>query len=269
VHKKRVVIAPRGMLKHSALKHRSIQKSFWLKIIKLLGLHRRVIFHATSSTEKHEISNIFGNESQIVTIPNVPRPPVTSVSSLNKSIGHLRLAFVGRWHPIKNLAFVLDILKHQTFDCEFDIIGPKEDASYSHICETSIAQLPSNIKVRVHGAVSSDDAVDIVSRSHAMILPTEGENFGHAIFEALGCGTPVIISDQTQWRNLSNQQAGWDLPLARRDLFVDAIQTVASMDKNQLAGYRQGAHRLATEFLAGHDFSKRYLELFFSPIPSH
>jgi hypothetical protein len=34
------------------------------------------------------------------------------------------------------------------------------------------------------------------------LFPTLGENYGHVISEALASGCPVVISDQTPWRNL-------------------------------------------------------------------
>ena len=35
-----------------------------------------------------------------------------------------------------------------------------------------------------------------------LILPTKGENFGHVIAESLSASLPVIISQNTPWRNL-------------------------------------------------------------------
>lgn len=109
--------------------------------------------------------------------------------------------------------------------------------------------------------------MQVVSQCHAMILPTEGENFGHAIFEAFGAGVPVIISDQTQWRNLSAQKAGWDLPLDQPEQFSLALQTAANLNQEEWEAYRWGAHQLATRFFEEHDFRNRYLQLFFGDQP--
>ena len=55
-------------------------------------------------------------------------------------------------------------------------------------------------------------------------FPTLGENYGHVIYEALDSGCPVLISDQTPWRGLSEVGAGWDLPLDKPDLFRQACK---------------------------------------------
>lgn len=263
----RIVLAPRGMLKPSALQHRSFRKKLWLRTMRMLGLDRRIIFHATSPAEQAEIKTIFGKQAKTVVLPNVPRTPVAELPFVEKKSNHLRLAFVGRWHPIKNLLLVLQVLKKQIFDCQFEIIGPQEDGEYSAKCQAAIHELPANIQVKIHGALPTESAMQVVNQCHAMILPTEGENFGHAIFEAFGAGVPVIISDQTQWRNLTEQMAGWDLPLQQPEQFAKALQIAAGWNQDQWQAYRSGAHQLATHFFAEHDFCNRYLKLFFSDDP--
>jgi glycosyltransferase involved in cell wall biosynthesis len=263
----RIVLAPRGMLKPSALQHRSLRKQLWLGTMRKLGLDRRIIFHATSQAEQTEIEMIFGKQAKTVVLPNVPRTPVAELPFVEKKSNHLRLAFVGRCHPIKNLLLVLEMLKNQNFDCQFEIIGPQEDGEYVGKCEAVLRELPNNIEVKIHGALPTETAMQVVSQCHAMILPTEGENFGHAIFEALGAGVPVIISDQTQWRNLTAQMAGWDLPLNQSEQFAQALQIAAGWNQDQWQAYRTGAHQLATRFFAEHNFCNRYMKLFFSDDP--
>ena len=63
------------------------------------------------------------------------------------------------------------------------------------------------IGVRFGGMVQNIFTVAKVAAMGALILgafllPTGGENFGHAIFEALSCGVPALISDRTPWRDL-------------------------------------------------------------------
>ncbi len=77
------------------------------------------------------------------------------------------------------------------------------------------------------------------------LLPTAGENFGHAIFEALSSGVPALISDQTPWRGLAEAKAGFDLALAEPDRWVDAIDAFAAQPPDRQAEYRRGAAEVA------------------------
>ena len=55
------------------------------------------------------------------------------------------------------------------------------------------------------------------------------DSFGHVILEALSAGLPVIISDQTPWRDLASKQTGWDLPLEQGDQFIAVLQECIDM----------------------------------------
>jgi glycosyltransferase involved in cell wall biosynthesis len=78
-----------------------------------------------------------------------------------------------------------------------------------------------------------------------MLLPSLSENFGHAIFEALAAGTPVIIGDQTPWRGLAAQQAGWDVSVNDLAGFSIALQSAADMDSATRLIWRKGARACA------------------------
>lgn len=60
-----------------------------------------------------------------------------------------------------------------------------------------------------------------------------GENYGHVIVEALVAGCPVLISDQTPWRNLEEKDVGWDLPLGHPEKFQDVLQKCINMNEQE------------------------------------
>ena len=77
---------------------------------------------------------------------------------------------------------------------------------------------------------------------HFLFMPSQGENYGHAIVESFMAGCPVIISDRTPWKNLQNCQlsiinyqlpVGWDIPLVEPERFAEVIQYCARMDQDE------------------------------------
>jgi hypothetical protein len=50
-----------------------------------------------------------------------------------------------------------------------------------------------------------------------------------------------LISDQTPWKNLSENCAGWDLPLERPDQFAKVIDDVLLWEGNMYQKWSQGA----------------------------
>ena len=108
-----------------------------------------------------------------------------------------------------------------------------------------IDELPENIVVGYEGEISNSEVPGALARADLLFLPTKGENFGHAIFEALSCGVPALLSDRTPWRALERQGAGWDLPLAEPRRFAQVIDTYARFDEADRARHRTSARLLA------------------------
>jgi glycosyltransferase involved in cell wall biosynthesis len=103
---------------------------------------------------------------------------------------------------------------------------------------------------------------EMLTAHHLFCLPTQGENFGHAIFEALAAGRPVLISDQTPWRSLAKRKAGWDIPLSDSTGFVNAIETVAAMDLRELNEWCKEAWRYCNDYIQQSDIKEQYRKLF-------
>jgi len=265
----RIVLAPRGMLKPSALNRKAWKKRPLLKLLRWSGLMRRVVFHATSADELQEIEREFPG-AKAVLIPNVPLRPLDQLPARPPANGVLRLCLVGRVHPIKNVHVAIECLAGVSGDCELTIVGPEEDPAYAERCRKLAAALPQRVTVRFAGALQEARIRELLIRADAMILPTQGENFGHAIFESLGVGTPVIISDRTIWRGLRQQQAGWDLPLEEPGMFAGAVRELGAMDFQARERLRAGALGLAQGFMRQNRFLEEYLRLFFeTDTPKH
>ena len=73
-------------------------------------------------------------------------------------------------------------------------------------------------------------------------MPTLNENYGHSIVESLLTGCPVIISDQTPWTDLQENNAGYSLPLNDRQKFIDAIAQAAEMNQAAFAKKSEAAN---------------------------
>ncbi|QPI75397.1 glycosyltransferase [Sphingobium sp. Cam5-1] len=79
-------------------------------------------------------------------------------------------------------------------------------------------------------------------------LPTLGENFGHVIIEALGAGTPALISDRTPWRDFDRAGCGWIMPLGNAQLFADRIDSLFEEEPRVSEGRRAAAIDYARRF---------------------
>lgn len=267
----RVVLAPRGMLHAGALRFKPFKKRMFLAALRASGATRQIAFHATDEHEKADICGHGLAEPQaVVTLPNIPEPPVAQVQPLAKRPGSLRLLFLGRIAANKNLLAIIDRLARlpEGTRADMGIAGPIEDTAYWQQCQAAIARLPGHVRVAYHGAVSPADVSPLVEAHHFFVLPTLGENFGHAIFEALGAGRPVIISDQTPWRGLADRGVGWDLDNADSAAWMQALGAAAALDQDKYDALSQRAWACAKEWFHGTDLRSEYAALFGNPLPA-
>jgi glycosyltransferase involved in cell wall biosynthesis len=260
--KSAVVLSPRGMLRASALRFKPFKKRIFLNLFRWSGLYRHVRFHAGDQTEVKDVRRVFGQAARVHMIANFPSAVPQDPPGIEKRPGELFLLFIGRIHPIKNLDYLLEILKDCLPVIRLTIVGSMEDSAYWKKCWEIIRRLPGNITVRYAGEIAHQDLSPVIAGHHVFALPTQGENFGHAIFESLALGRPALISDQTPWRNLASAKAGWDLPLDKPGLFREAIGQAAGFGQEEYDRWCLCTRQYIREFMAAAELKRNYLELF-------
>lgn len=230
---------------------------------KYLGLASKVIFHATTVEEARVTEQHFP-DSTIRIAGNIPDIDQVAFIPVKKNANELRCVFIARIVPIKNLSFLLEVLAKidKKYTVSLNIIGPKEDKDYWQSCSDLISQLPSHIHVADHGPLPAEHLSDHLFQSHLYVLPTQGENFGHSILNALLHGRPILISDRTPWRNLTSRSAGWDLPLAEPSAYVSVLESIAAAQQDEYDLLTHGAWKMAQEYIQSSNWKTEYQSLF-------
>jgi glycosyltransferase involved in cell wall biosynthesis len=249
------------MLKKSALQFKPLKKQIFLSLFRFFGFHRRLTFHATSIDESQDIKATFGRKSDIITIPNFSGYIHEYPGAVTKQPGELSILFVGRIHPIKNLDYLLRLLVGITGKLNLSIIGMEEDKEYLAECRTIIKTFPSDIEVSFLGEIPNNKIPAIMARHHIFALPTKGENFGHAIFEALSAGKPVLISDQTPWKGLEIVKAGWDYRLEDRSKYIEALKQAISFEQEEYNAWSFAAWQYVKQKADQEDLRAAYQNL--------
>lgn len=257
-----VFISPRGMLKPSALEHKAFKKAFFLRAFKMSGAYRDVHFLSTDKQEGEDIVNAIGPETICFTTGNLPAPVPAFVPPPSKIPGALKIIFVGRIHPIKNLDYLLQAMVNLKGNIVLTVVATLEDRVYWNRCQEIIRKLDPEKRVVLEQDLPHDVVTRYLQENHLFVLPTKGENFGHAIYEALAAGRPVLISDQTPWRNLKQKKAGWDLPLADPAAFSVVLQEAVDMPFSILEEWCVAARQLSLDSQRDSQIKKMYIQLF-------
>lgn len=232
-----VLLAPRGEFSSGTLAIKSAKKNLFLRLASWLGIYSEVNWAFTNEKEEKEFHDNIGLTYQSAfRFPNLPKKSSeSSVQRVSKKVGYLKMAYLGRVARIKNLKFALNLIrKIDDVNIEYDIYGILDDAEYWEGCRELIKKMPQNITVRYKGHVEHEEVPETLADYHLFFLPTKSENFGHAIYESLLSGTPVLISDQTPWSQLKSKNLGWDIPLDEKGQFFEIIRNIAGMNSDEI-----------------------------------
>ena len=245
--KLKTVVAARGMLSPHALAVKPLKKYIFLSFMRWINRYSKVLFHATSAAEVQDIQLILGKWVQVRNIPNLAREKSSIAKEIVKEAGKSKLVYIGRIAPEKGTLLALSALKEQKGSIELDLYGARYNEAYWNECLKVISELPASIQVNYHGSCASHEVAHHLASAHALLLPSEGENFGHSIVEAFANGRPVLISKNTPWKNLAAQKAGWDVTATE---LPSAIQTLVEMDQVVYRTWSEGAknyHQMVIE----------------------
>lgn len=265
----RVVIAPRGECSPGALGIKRWKKKPFLVTAKIAGLYRNVLWHASTDDEAHLIRQRFGGEARIVVARNLP--PMLAQQRAGRAMpdvsGPLRIVFLSRIARMKNLDYALRVLTKTCVRIQFDIWGTLEDPDYWKRCQDLIKVLPENVVAQYCGVANHSEVNEILSGYDLFFLPTRGENYGHVITEALAAGTPVLLSDQTPWRNLNNEGIGWDLPLENGEAaFLEALEEASHKVQLERVAWRQRVLGFAADRLNDPSLREANVALFLQAV---
>lgn len=261
-----IIVAPRGELFQEALSFGKLKKSITIKIFRLLNIYKSIIWHSTSSFESLSISeNISKPEIRLARVISdfskeiyeIPKPTFQMETK-----DFLKVIFLSRISKDKNIVYAIRLLAKITCFVEFHIYGPIEDEFIWKECVEQIKLLPDNIKVQYKGKVEKKLVKSYFSKYDLFLFPTHRENFGHVISESLSVGTPVLISDNTPWRDLEKKKLGWDVNLNNECEFIEVISSYFKKSEKEKQDFRETVIKSYLENLDQENILRENINLF-------
>ena len=220
------VLSPCGMLQRDALEISKFKKRLAWVLFQRRVLNNASVIHAKSLTEKEGILDLFPTASVRV-LPNPLRPfPNGSFetfgkltksqleNNLNGEEIHPNIKvvlFLGRYHPAKGLKRLIHAWKKLNGhypSWRLVMIGPDENG-YRGEVELLIQESRVENTARVYGPLFGRDKWMALENADLFIMPSDFENFGQSIAEALSMGVPVITTTGTPWEELAEKGCGW------------------------------------------------------------
>ena len=242
IAKNKVVVASMGLFSPKAFRIKYLKKKIVVSMMNFMGFCRNVYWSVTSEMEKNELQQqVWAKDEKIYIAEDLPRIVNSEAIKKAKNPAELKVVWISRIAPKKNLSKAIEILEKCKASIEFTIYGPIFDEEYWKLCQNKLSNLPPNIKWEWKGNLDSEKVVETLKGYHVFLFPTLGENFGHVIQEALSAGCPCIISDQTPWQDLYEKNAGYVGALDNINGFVQELEKYAAMNQSEYDFYCNSA----------------------------
>lgn len=259
----RVILAPRGELGSAALRVKRWKKKLALPLVNLLAKHPKVTWQATSDSEARDIQR-HGSRRRILRHDN-PWPQPANITPPKDE--QLHFVFVGRIASIKNPGTVIDSFRGVSSPVRLTFAGVDEDVDLSASLKAAAQTLPQNVDVDFAGHLDSHTLDGLLSRAHALILPTGGENFGHSIAEAFAHGCFVLVPDTTPWTKLILAGGGYEISSEPSATNRSLVAKITTLSRATIGEHCSTALRLYTDLWSQHEGHRR--SLYGPPIDSN
>jgi glycosyltransferase involved in cell wall biosynthesis len=159
--------------------------------------------------------------------------------------------FLGRLVPKKSPDLLLRALAHSDLQnggprsILLVLAGPAEDRGYREHLGRLAAELGLADRVRFTGPLYGENKWAAYRDADIFVLPSQNENFGNTVAEAIACGTPVIVTDRCGIAPMVRGRAGLVLPY-EADALAAALTTLLDDDALR-ARLRGGCPEVARE----------------------
>jgi len=252
--RKPYIVSLRGGLLTGAMALKAKRKKLYYNLFTRSILSNASAVHVTSNAER-KCAEALGIKGRITVIPNgaiLPPSDRTDSTHLPPQIqsllpGQKLVLFLGRIEPIKGLDILLNswadvIHLYEHDDTVLAIAGP-DYRGYAGKLKKLARKLNITNRVIFTGFLDDKAKWAAYQRADLFVLPSYSENFGLTVTEALACGTPVITTTGTPWKELQEIDAGRCVPPDKKALTEAICELLtASIGQRQAMGQRGRSH---------------------------
>ena len=248
------VITIHGELNAWDLKHKGFRK--WLYRQALLNriLHMADALHVLTQSESTRVSEL-GYSCPVFVAPNGINPDILHspidtngfLARYPELAGKRVLLFLGRLHKKKGLDILARSFAKIVSNFKYTmllVVGPDDDGTRNRM-ETILKKADVSGQVVFTGMLTGNDKLAALNHADMFVLSSYSEGFTMATLEAMAAGLPVVISEQCNFPEVAEQEAGFVVPPKEKSV-TDAISELLSNESLRIRMGQRG-QRLVKE----------------------
>ena len=245
----KLVTAPRGTLAPWSLTKEKWKKRIFGALFQYPALRLTDMFHATSEKEYEEI-RAQGYRQPVAIVPIGMDLPVFSFNAEKQRGGEAerlkKVVFFGRLHKVKGIDRLVRAWELVARDgWELVIAGP--DCGMLEELKGLVAERKVP-RVSFVGEINGHAKYEFLASGDIYVLPSDTENFGVTVAEALASGTPVIASQGTPWQGLERERCGRWVQIGVEPLAAALEEMMVMGDEERTAMGMRGREWIRRDF---------------------
>lgn len=259
-YRKPYIISPRGTLYPQALALHKWKKKLAMVTIINDSLKHADCIHATCAEER-DYYWALGFKNPVAILPNAfDTSKVKEQRVADKNV--FRVGYLGRLHPrkhVERLIYAFSDLRDNLKDCELLIIG-SDIPEYENFLKNEVERLKLN-NVKFTGFLTGDKKDAAIRSLSVLALPSDFENFGNVVPDALAREVPVICSKGAPWQILEKNNCGWWIDNDQATINETILEALNMSSENLVAMGHNGQQFVLNE-LGYQVLGKKMVELY-------
>ena len=247
----KLVTAPRGTFAQWSLRRSWWKKKLFGFVFQYAALRQTDMWHATCEKEYDEIRAL-GYRQPVAIVPigmDIPEVEVFNAEAQRyreAEVRRKRVVFFGRLHKVKGVDRLVRAWERVARDgWELVIAGP--DCGILEELKGIVTErrLP---RVSFVGEINGHAKYEFLAGADIYVLPSDTENFGVTVAEALASGTPVIASQGTPWQGLEREKCGRWVPIGVEPLALVLKELMSMSDEERAVMGARGREWIRRDF---------------------
>jgi glycosyltransferase involved in cell wall biosynthesis len=190
----------------------------WVRRARLLGLRllpkADAVIAVSEATRRDVLRLTRTSPKRITVVPEgistVFRPAAPdAVAALRGRLGIDRpfLLAVGTFDPRKRIALLADVVRQVRRDHDVLLVIAGDQGTFADTVAKALSDAGITDHTRVIGHVSTEDLVGLYSGAACLVFTSAYEGFGLPPLEAMACGTPAVVFDNSSLPEVSGTAA--------------------------------------------------------------
>ena len=253
------IVRPLGSLAPWCMRQKRLQKRLLWRLGVQPMLRQAAAIHYTTHAESRQAEQSLGLQQGVV-IPLGVNEDLLDAPDVAHCFRHHYPALgqspyilvLSRLHPVKRLEYLLqaflEVLAQAPFQAWRLVVAGDGEKSYVRYLQKLVSARGKNESVLFTGWLDTSMKTAALQGAALLAQPSQSENFGLSIAEALACETPVLVSTQVNLADdICAAKAGWVVPLHQAAI-RRALEDALSHKSERVARGRAGRNLVYSQF---------------------